>query len=50
MPADSPLRPQPYGAPWVLTVFQAPLDGTTTPLIGRCAAVLAEASADMAVE
>ena len=37
-------------APWVLTAFLAPLDRTTTPLIGRCAAVLAEADAGLAVE
>ncbi|MFC5744321.1 sugar phosphate isomerase/epimerase family protein [Actinomadura rugatobispora] len=37
-------------APWVLTTFTVPLDGTTAPLIRRCAEVLAEAGTGMAVE
>jgi sugar phosphate isomerase/epimerase len=37
-------------APWVLTTFTAPLDATTAPLVRRCAAILAEAGAGMAVE
>jgi sugar phosphate isomerase/epimerase len=36
-------------APWVLTVFTAPLEATA-PLIERCSAVLAEAGTRMAVE
>ena len=34
----------------MLTVFLAPLDRVTTRLTGRCAAVLAEAGAGLAVE
>jgi sugar phosphate isomerase/epimerase len=37
-------------APWVLTVFTAPLDAATAPLIERCAAMLAQAGTGMAVE
>jgi sugar phosphate isomerase/epimerase len=38
------------GAEWVLTVFRSPLNRETAGLIGRCAAVFAEARAGMAVE
>jgi len=37
-------------ARWVLTTFAAPLGGETRPLIGRCAAMFAEAGSGMAVE
>ena len=37
-------------APWVTTVFHAPLTPTTPGLVARCAATIAEAGAGMAVE
>ncbi|MBV8304907.1 MAG: sugar phosphate isomerase/epimerase, partial [Acidimicrobiia bacterium] len=37
-------------APWVTTVFHAPLTATTPRLVARCAAAMGEAGARMAVE
>jgi sugar phosphate isomerase/epimerase len=38
------------GAPWILTVFAAPLTVETEKVLQRCAAVFADAGAGMAVE
>jgi sugar phosphate isomerase/epimerase len=38
------------GARWVSTTFTAPLSDTTRPVLARCAAMFADAGAEMAIE